>query len=230
VSAAILSVAALARVPLYPIAFAFDTTFGRCVGVDLAAALAADPASVTAQLHPAERMLALAIRGARLVEFTGGRVASRLARSGMPGADRPTLSGEAGLPTVKGGVSVSISHTRRFAVALANAEAGSSIGIDIEPLDEAEAGDLLAERILSDDERAADLRGEAIGILQRLSLKEAAYKALFPRFGHIRLREIAVLRTDGAMRGFRVAAPGDTTVAVEFLHLHGHILSFARVT
>ena len=149
------------------------------------------------------------MRGARRVEFAGGRIASRLARAGMRAANRPTLRGTAGMPTVTGGNSISISHARHLAVALASADPGCSIGVDIQALDEEGTMPLLAERILSEEERAADRVTEAIPLLRRLSLKEAAYKALFPRFGHVRLREIVVLRERGGGEGYRIVATGD---------------------
>ncbi len=211
---------------LYPVAFAIDTGFGRCVGVDLSAALDADPAALLARLHPEELPYCQGMRGARLVEFAGGRIASRLARAGMHGADRPTLRGPAGMPTATSGVSVSISHARRIAVALANAEAGRTIGVDIEALDEHGAIPLLAERILTDAERASDLTSEAIPVLRRLSLKEAAYKALFPRCGHVPLREISVLRP-GSSADYHIdtpACPRLFTAAAR--DLDEHVLSY----
>lgn len=216
---------------LYPVAFAIDTGFGHCVGVDLSAALSADTAALMALLHPEERPLCARMRGARLVEFAGGRIASRLARAGMCGADRPTLRGPAGQPMATGGVSVSISHTRRLAVALANAEAGCTIGVDLESLDDDDTSPLLAERILSADERAADLTTEPIPSLRRLSLKEAAYKALFPRFGHIRLREISVLPSDRAGARYRItAAAGHGPITAAASDLDRHVLSYVRVS
>lgn len=214
---------------LYPVAFAIDTAFGRAVGVDLSAALDADPATLIALLHAGERPLAYGMRGARLVEFAGGRIASRLARSGMPGAERPTLRGPSGRPTATGGIS--ISHTRSFAVALATPEAGCSIGVDIEALDEGDAIPLLAERILSDRERMADHKLRPIPLLRRFSLKEAAYKALFPRFGHIPLRDISVVRSSGPGGGYRIVVPPPAhgPIAAASSDLHGHVLSFVRV-
>lgn len=216
--------------PLYPVAFAFDTGFGRCVGVDLAAALAADPSSLMALLHSEEQPLGSRMRGARLVEFIGGRVASRLARDGMPGADGPTLRNATGAPIVADGVSVSISHARRFAVALACARSGCCIGVDVEPLDEEHPNPLLAERILSDCERTADRTGKPIPILRRLSLKEAAYKALLPRFGHLPLREIPVLRCHRDGSGYCIVPPaiGDRITAAS-RDFGQHAVSLVRV-
>jgi len=216
-----------AAVTLFPIAFALDTRFGRCIGVDLAPALAADPRALAALLRPEERAICQGMRGARLVEFTGGRIASSLARAGMAGADGPTLRGPGGAP-MAGGVSLSISHTRHLAVALAHDGPGS-IGIDVEQPGEDEGDGLLAERILGEAERRADDGGEPIDIRLRLSIKEAAYKALHPRVGHIPFRRITVSRRDGGATGFAVAVAGIADAAVDSRILHGHILSFASV-
>jgi len=211
----------------YPVTFIIDTGFGRAVGVDLAAAVDANPATLIALLHPEERPMCDGMRGARLVEFAGGRIACRLARDGIPGADGPTLRGASGEPAAKGGVSVSISHARRYAVALAKAGTGCTVGIDIEPLDDDGAGVLLAGRILSEHERAADGAGEAIPALRRLSLKEAAYKALFPRLGHIPLRDILVTRRRAA---YRITTPAcDRPIAAASHDHDGHALSLVRV-
>jgi 4'-phosphopantetheinyl transferase EntD len=148
----------------------------------------------------------------------------------MRDAHCPTLRGPAGEPTATGGISVSISHTRPLAAALANPEAGCTIGVDIETLDEADAIPLLAERILSGGERTADQSAEPIPVLRRLSLKEAAYKALFPRFGHIRLREICVLRPAGGGSGYRITTTaGHGPITAAATDLHGHVVSLVHV-
>jgi 4'-phosphopantetheinyl transferase EntD len=214
----------------YPVAFAIDFGFGRCFGVGLAAALDADPATLPTLLHAEERPLCTGMRGARRVEFVGGRIAARLTRTGLPGAAGPTLRGPGGAPTATGGIRVSISHSRRFAVAIATAEAGCSIGVDIEALDEDGPIPLLAERILSDDERAADHTGAPIAVLRRLSLKEAAHKALFPRCGHIPLRRISVLQPDSGGSGYRIATPADHgPITADSRDLDGHVLSVVRI-
>lgn len=176
-----------AGLALFPLAFRIDTPFGPCIGVDLAATLAADPAVLVAALHPDERPLCIAMRGARLAEFAGGRIASRLARAGMPGGDGPTLRSLDGAPQA-GPVNVSISHTARFAVALAGTRADRHVGVDIETLDDPPGLDLLAERILA----AAETQGDAMPVIERLSLKEAAWKACFPLVGHVPLRRIVI--------------------------------------
>ncbi len=98
--------------------------------------------------------------------------------------------------------------------------------MDIEcvPTD-ARGEELLAERILSPRER-----GDAsIETVQRLSIKEAAYKALVALMGkHLPLREISVAREGDA--GFCVRVP-DSELHVEVIssRVDGHYLSLARV-
>lgn len=211
---------------LFPVAFDLGTQFGRCVGVDLTPARAADPGALPALLLPGERALCDGMRGVRLVEFAAGRIAARLARADMAGAHGPTLRGSGGMP-VAAGVSLSISHTPHLAVALA-CEGTASVGVDLETPGEDEGDVLLAERILSDEERSADRTGEPIAPALRLSLKEAAYKALYPRCGPVPLRRIVVRRRGGGGPGFDIAVADLAGIAVESGERHGHILSFAR--
>jgi 4'-phosphopantetheinyl transferase EntD len=210
----------MARGALFPPAFRFeDARFGICAGVHLPLADSIDAAALLSALHPEERDLGRSMRGARLVEFAGGRIASRLARAGMACANAPTLIGPNGAPEVAG-VRVSLSHSQKLAVALASPDFGYTVGVDIEAIASDRHGDeLLAERILSPDD-APD-----IGIVQRLSIKEATYKAIFALTGsHFPLRDIAVAR-EGEGFSVRVAA-----VEVEAISssIEGHYLSLAR--
>ncbi len=209
-----------AGLTLFPLAFRIDAPFGAIVGVDLAAATAAEPAALVAALHPEEQPLCRGMRGARLAEFAGGRAASRLARAGMPGGDGPTLRSADGAPRA-GPISVSISHTARIAVALAGTARGCHVGVDIETLDDAPGLDLLAERILAEGEAAA---ADAMPIVARLSLKEAAYKACFPVVGHVPLRRIVIGGGDGAALPARIAT---IDVAAASYRVGGDVVSAA---
>jgi 4'-phosphopantetheinyl transferase EntD len=222
---------AAARIPhaeadLFPPAFRIeDARFGTCVGVRLQDMQSVDPASLLDTLHPEERKLCRSMRGPRLVEWVGGRHASRLARAGMPGASGPTLPGSNGAPEVGGGVMISISHTQTLAVALASMEQGSAIGVDAEAMPtDARGEQLLAERILSTAERDC----AAITTVQRLSIKEAVYKAAFALTGkHLPLRAISVEHDGGG--GVRIHVP-DAEMQAEAisLRIEGHYLCLAR--
>jgi 4'-phosphopantetheinyl transferase EntD len=210
----------MSRDALFPPAFRFeDARFGTCIGVHLRPAGSVAAASLFAELHPEERDLGRSMRGARLVEFAGGRIASRLARAGMACANAPTLIGPNGAPEVAG-VRVSLSHSQKLAVALARPDLGYTVGVDIEAIASDRHGDeLLAERILSPDD-APD-----IGTVQRLSIKEAVYKALFALTGtHRPLRDIVVAREGDSFR-IRVAAAEVEAISSR---IEGHYLSLGR--
>jgi 4'-phosphopantetheinyl transferase EntD len=210
----------MSRSTLFAAAFRFeDARFGTCAGVHLPPAGSVDAAALLAVLHPEERKLCRSMRGARLVEFAGGRVASRLARTGVTNASGPTLIGANGAPEAAG-VRISLSHTQKLAVALASPDLRYAVGVDIEAIATDGLGDdLLAERILSPAD-APD-----IGIVQGLSIKEAAYKAIFTLTGsHFPLRDIAVAREG---EGFSVRLAGLEVEAISS-SIEGHYLSLAR--
>jgi 4'-phosphopantetheinyl transferase EntD len=203
-------VAAIADLDLYPLAFRRDVPFGTCIGVHLPEADDAEASVLRQRLYPDERPLSATMKGARLKEWIGGRVASRLARTAILGKAGPTLVGAAGAPVAEAGVSVSISHTRRIAVALAGTKAGAAVGVDIEPVEiEAANERLLAERVLSARERqVSPARRDHIGCVQRLSIKEAAYKAVFSLSGRgVSLREMSVDQTTPGDAAFEVSIP-----------------------
>jgi 4'-phosphopantetheinyl transferase EntD len=211
---------------LFPLAFRFeDARFGTCVAVRLPAVHSADTGSLLESLHPEEQELGRSLRGPRLIEWIGGRHASRLARAGMPGAGSPTLSGPNGAPEVGAGVTVSISHSERLAAALASPDRGYAIGVDVEAIpSDARGQDLLAERILSPAERDE----ATIDTTQRLCIKEAAYKAIVGLTGkHLPLREISLEREGDT--GFGIRVP-NAELQVEAIssRIDGHYLSLAR--
>ena len=213
---------------LFPVVLDASTPFGRCVVVDLALANAAAPEAILACLCREERTLAEGMRGARVITFAGGRVAARRAKERTPAFGTPTLMEPNGAPTAVTGVAVSISHSRYYATALAAVGPGWDVGVDIEALDDEGPEDLLAERILSDAERAADQACDPIPILLRLSLKEAAYKALFPQVGHTPLRCIGVTRRPGNALGYAVTVEGsEVSVIANATQFWDHVLSTA---
>ena len=213
----------VARDPcVFPLAFRLATPFGPCVGIALDGA-PADPAVLLPLLHPDERPLATGLRGQRLVEFAGGRIAARLGRAGMPGADGPTLRSAAGAPLCDG-AAVSIAHTRHLAVALTGPSAARPVGVDVELLATHPGDGLLEERITTADERAVEQGAGRLAVVERLALKEAAWKALHPLVGPIPLRDIHVVR---GRSGISVASPrlnGTVTLAGALHAINGHVL------
>jgi 4'-phosphopantetheinyl transferase EntD len=207
------------RDDLLPLAFRRESPFGTCVAVHLPGADSINPFALLEMLHPEERELCRSMRGARLVEWIGGRHASRLARARMACADAPTLMGANGAPDAAG-ARISLSHTQTLAVALASPDFGYAVGVDVEAIVADRHGDeLLAERILSPAEACN------VDIVQRLSIKEAVYKAVFVLTGaHLPLRDIVVTRYGD---GFLVGVPAAEVEAISS-SVEGHYLSLAR--
>ena len=213
---------------VFALAFRLATPFGPCVGVALDGA-PTDPDVLLPLLHVDERPLAADLRGRRLVEFAGGRIAARLGREGMPGAPGPTLRTAAGAP-VCDRAAVSIAHTRHLAVALTGPSAARPVGVDVELLATHPGDGLLEERITTDDERAADQGAGRLAVVERLALKEAAWKALHPLVGPIPLRDIHVARRSG---GISVAVPrlnGSVALAGTLHAIDGHALGLMAAT
>jgi 4'-phosphopantetheinyl transferase EntD len=211
----------------FPIAFRRTSPFGLCVGVRLTA-VPADAAVLLPLLHPAERTLADGLRGPRLVEFAGGRIAARLARRALSGEDGPTLRGPDGAPTAPG-VAVSIAHTRHLAVALVSADPARPVGVDIEGLASDPGDALLAERIVTADETASDQTHGALPVVARLALKEAAWKALSGVAKSAGLRAIMAVR-DGAGVAVRLPRFPGLALVAEFTVVEDHALALVAVT
>jgi 4'-phosphopantetheinyl transferase EntD len=227
------NVAHMAPGDLYPLAFDLEERFGRCVGVRLAGAQSAEPEVLSQLLHPQEAVLCSGMKGARRVEWIGGRVASRLARTGMPCAQCPTLTDENGAPEVAADVSVSISHTKDLAVALVSAGRNARVGVDVESLDAQRLEEeLLSEKIMSAAEQQGRASGLAISPVQRLSIKEAVFKAVCALTGtRTALRDISIWRAPDGEARFQVtlSASGIGAEAIS-VPIEGHVLSLARAT
>jgi 4'-phosphopantetheinyl transferase EntD len=216
---------------LFPAILDVETRFGRCVVVRLPPAGDTSATAIATLLHRQEQALCRDMRRARLIAFAGGRLAAMQAKQGTAAAGTPTLMATDGTPIPTNGVAVSISHSRTYAAALTASGSRWDVGVDIETLEGCDTGGLLAERILSDTERAADTRCVPIPVLWRLSFKEAAYKALFPSLGHIPLRHIEITRPRGAMPGFTITVAGrETRMTADAMVFRGHVLSFAAVS
>lgn len=202
---------------LFPVAFTRDTHAGRVVGVRLGPALDAGRDALIAALHPDERPFARTLRGARLVEFAAGRIAARHAAADAA----PTLRSPVGAP-LRAGCRVSISHSPALAVALVGTATGPHPGVDIEPLGGHPGDALLAERILAPEE-AEDGEGR-LPLVVRLSLKEAAFKALQPLRGPVPLRRIVVGTGDDGAPRFSLPHPGIRLAATATV-VEDHVLA-----
>ncbi len=157
--------------------------------------------------HPAEYRLAARMTPQRRSDFLVGRRALRraLADIGMPQSDAPILIGSKNQPRLGGDVTVSVSHCRGIAVALARpADGACSVGVDLElaglPLKAAHLVLTEPERAwLADGSSAAD---REYRLLAAFSAKEAAYKALDPILSAGSLRRIHLIPAGSGFVGW----------------------------
>ena len=219
-----MSWAVAAEADPFPTAFAFETPVGRAVVVRLAAAEGAGRDAILAALHPEERRLAEAMRGGRLVSSPA---------AGSPPAAPPAPMRRRSAPRTAHraapAASSSISHSRFLAVALVGDAGGPQPGIDLEALASDPSDHLLAERIVAAEEHAADRAGAALPVVVRLSLKEAAFKAVHPLLGVVPLRRIlAFAGPDGAAELGIPATAVRLTATIRYVE--GHVLCIVAAT
>jgi enterobactin synthetase component D len=207
---------------------------GRCVGVRLPER-DEELQELEQALHPAERALTAGLGASRRRTWIGGRVAMRqaLLRAGIEAP--PVLANSRGAPQLPAGVSGSISHKAKWAIALVAREPVARLGVDVED-DVVRAHDI-SRRVLRDEEliEVAGLAPEARAreVLLRFSGKEALYKALDPFvLRYVGFREVSLSPETGG--GARVAlhltgGEGPFAVEIRWLRLESLILTTARV-
>jgi enterobactin synthetase component D len=221
----------------FEIAFVRDHTFGVIAGVQLPAGTAGkDPVTddVLARLHPEEARVARDLSGYRQVEWTGGRLAWHAAAARLGFGMAPLLAGSEREPLAPEGLSVSVSHKRDLAVALVGDAARGSVGVDLER--DADASADIGARILRPEELAAieglDESDRAAAILLRFSVKEATYKAIFPRLRRfVGYQEARVDVADGggiSVRLFLKDGAGPLALEATVERMPGRILSAVR--
>ena len=163
----------------------------------------ADPVAeeVLSRLHPDERALAETLRGYRQAEFVGGRLAARDAMQALGRRTGPVLRGVRGEPVAPPGVSLSVSHKRHLAIAVAARAEFGTLGVDLEALEPEREG--IGARVLVPEElqalEALEPARRWTSTVLRFSIKEAIYKALAPRLQRYIGFEEAVVHpaTDG---------------------------------
>jgi 4'-phosphopantetheinyl transferase EntD len=167
----------------YSVAFTTALPHGIVVGIHLPDTKEPVPDEVIARLYKQEIPTAQGFSGYKQVSWVGGRLAASLATKGFGFPRLPVLSGPSGEPIYNGGLCVTISHKRTMAVAMVARSHHGSIGIDLEIPQKPRMG--IAERVLTPTElaevRALPKDRQWTATLMRFSLKEALYKALFPR-------------------------------------------------
>ena len=171
---------------VFSLAWTRPVRFGMLAAVELPAGMDPVPPEVLARLPERERAMALAEKGRRQIELTGGRLAARAAAEAA-GFDWPAIeSSSEREPVAPPGLTVSITHKTDLALALvARADAGT-VGIDLEG--DARERMSIAERVCRPEEFEAVQRlPEAErwrSVLVRFAVKEAVYKAVFPHVRH----------------------------------------------
>ena len=135
-------------------------------------------------LEPDEREALAALAAARRPEWLAGRRALRAALVDVAGDDAAAAAlgiDDRGAPVLPARLVGSISHKRALAVALAAADDGGRVGVDVEAL--APRRHDLSPRVLTARERdalAATGAARERAVLRAFALKEAIYKAIDP--------------------------------------------------
>ena len=177
---------------------------GVVVGVALPGSGESVPEATMGALEDAERRFAEGLKGFRQESWVGGRIAMRNALRAVGGPGGPLLTGEGGEVVAPSGWAVSVSHKRSLAVGLACRANGFGVGVDLESVEPARPS--IADRVLTEDEKeivgSLPEARQWTAILERFSLKEAFYKAVYPHVRRVvRFDELAVTpELDGSAR------------------------------
>ena len=185
-------------------------------------------------LPPVEREVAESMRGFRQESYVGGRLAAGAAL-GLLGLPRtPITMGPRGEPIPPRGVSLSISHKRHMAVALAARCDHGVVGVDLEDLEPSRMA--IASRILQpcelEEVLALPEERQWTATVVRFAIKEAIYKALAPRLGrYMGFDEaIVVVDMDGTAEVTMSLTEGTPPVSIEARYgwLFGAVLATVR--
>jgi enterobactin synthetase component D len=187
------------------------------------------------RLHPDERALAETLRGFRQAEFVGGRLAARDAMQALGRRTGPVLRGVRGEPVAPPGVSLSISHKRHLAVAVAARSEFGGLGVDLEVLEPEREG--IQQRVLVSEEleslEALEPDRRWTSTVLRFSIKEAIYKALAPRLQRYIGFEEAIVHpsTDGTAEVRLALTEGASPLALDarYAWLDRSVLATVRV-
>ncbi|MBE7451561.1 MAG: 4'-phosphopantetheinyl transferase superfamily protein [Kofleriaceae bacterium] len=211
----------------------------RALGHGHAVAVAVgDPdEAALAELHPDERARARALGPVRRREWVAGRRALRRALAAIEPdpagalAPAPLLADERGRPLVPPGRVGSISHKRAVAVALAAAERGWTVGVDVELVAPRRID--VSARVLTPAERAAVPAAPGLArdraVILAFALKEAIYKAIDPHLArYVGFQEVAVWPAPDGSVGVEPLAPWGLTVEAAWLALGEHVVCTAR--
>ena len=179
----------------FGICFERAVPHGVLVGVSLPGTGESVPDDIVGTLMGAEQRVLESLRGFRREEWVGGRLALHQALDVIGGPHQPLLSGEGGEVVAPRGWSVSVSHKRELAVGIASRAHGGSVGIDLETAEPQRLS--IAPKVLRPEElelvEGLPESRRWVAVLERFTLKEAFYKAVYPfvrRF--VGFQEVAV--------------------------------------
>jgi enterobactin synthetase component D len=202
----------------FEVAWVRQVRFGALAAVHLPPGTAPLAPEILARLAPEEAALALEERGRRQIEFAGGRLAARAAAELLGLAWGPLLKGEGeGHPVAPAGLTASISHKPELALALVATDAEGLVGVDLE-------GDgrqrlAIASRVCRPEEldACAALPDAArwTEVLTRFAVKEALYKAAWPRVRHFFGFQAARVDLQPALQITLELPPEDPRLAIE---------------
>lgn len=219
----------------FTVAFRWLVPHGLLVGVHLPGSPGAVPEEALRRLHPEERRFAEGLHGRELVQFVGGRLAMRSAVEVLGGEPSPVLPDASGAPRMPAGLSGSLSHKGALVVALVDHAHRGSLGVDLEERRRPRVD--LGPYVLAEAERAeVEAQPTAwrwLSVLMRFSLKEAVYKALFPRvrrdvdFGEVIVRPAPRGRAEVSLQLER--GEGPFSVDARYQWLDGMLISSVRL-
>lgn len=208
--------------------------FGMLAGVAMPGELTPVPGEVLDRLHPTERAYAETLRGFHQVQWVGGRLAAAVAVRMLGRRPEPVMADDRGGPRCASGVTLSISHKRTLAVALAARPELGSIGVDVEDLHPPRL--LVAPRVLTAAElatvEALPVACQWTAVVTRFAIKEAIYKALAPQLRrYIEFNEAEVVPDPSGLAEVRLklAEPAeDVKIEARYSWLDERVLAAVR--
>jgi enterobactin synthetase component D len=202
----------------YAVAWVRQVRFGVLAAVPLPLGKEPVPPEVLARLDPAEQAAAAEERGRRQIEFAGGRLAARAAAEVLGRGWGPLLrQGEDRNPVAPPGLTASITHKNELALALVAGAEHGLVGVDLEG--DGRARLAISSRVCRPEELAVieqlDEAARWPEVLVRFAVKEALYKAAWPRVQHFFGFHAARVERLPALRVTLELPPEDPILAVE---------------
>lgn len=220
----------------FGIEFEIELPHGLCVGVRIpdrgeGSDRPAAGEEAMARLTEHERRHAGSLHDLRRRSWIAGRLAMRAALERMGVRPHAIMPDPRGAPCLPGGVVGSISHKSTLAVAMAAADTGWTLGVDLEK--RAPSAYDIARRVLTEEEHA-EVAGltraeQGLAVMLRFSLKEAVYKAIDPWVKrYVGFREVSVAFPAGDLALVRHALAEPLEIEARWTVLGEFFLTSAR--